>query len=102
MAGFGQQAPLPITQQTLWKRMHERGVLRREQAQQKNQIRRVIGGKTEYVIDIPASYVSETGHSGHSGHRVTQPQQNQQAPDDLFPAWYAQKPVSGQEAQSVI
>jgi hypothetical protein len=30
-----QQAPLPITQQTLWKRMHEQGVLRRETGQQK-------------------------------------------------------------------
>jgi hypothetical protein len=54
-----QQAPLPLTQQTLWKRMHEQKILRREAAQQKNQVRRVIGGKTEYVIDISAYYVSQ-------------------------------------------
>ena len=30
-----QQAPLPITQQTLWKRMHEQGLLHRETGQQK-------------------------------------------------------------------
>jgi hypothetical protein len=88
-----QQAPLPMTQQTLWKRLHERGVLRREAAQQKNQVRRVIGGKTEYVIDIPAYYVEKIGHSGHAGHSEEQAQQNQSMLDDLFPVWYQQKPV---------
>ena len=52
-----QQAPLPITQQTLWKRMHEQGLLHRETGQQKNQVRRTIGGKREYVVSIPALYV---------------------------------------------
>jgi hypothetical protein len=96
-----QQAPLPITQQTLWKRMHEQGVLRRETGQQKNQVRRTIGGKREYVVDIPALYVQETGPSGPSGPYATQAQQNQYAPLDLFPAWSQQKPVHSETAKSV-
>src|SRR5262249_17325526 len=97
-----QQAPLPVTQHTLWKRMHERGVLRRETAQQKNKVRRVIGGKTEYVIDIGAHYVSETGHSGHSGHLAPQHQQKQSVPGDLFPPWYAQNRAIGPAAKPFI
>jgi DNA primase catalytic core len=88
-----QQAPLPVTQQTLWKRLHEQGLLRRETGQQKNQVRRTIGGKREYVVDISASYVPETGPSGPSGPHAPQAQQNQCVPVDLFPAWYQQQPV---------
>jgi hypothetical protein len=96
-----QQAPLPVTQQTLWKRMHEQGVLRRETGQQKNQVRRTIGGKREYVVDIPALYIQETGPSGPSGPYATQAQQNQRAPLDLFPAWYQQKPVHSETTKPV-
>jgi len=93
-----QQAPLPVTQQTLWKRLHEQGVLRRETGQQKNQVRRTIGGKREYVIDIPALYVQETGPSGP---HAAPAQQNPYVPLDLFPAWYQQKPVHSATTQPV-
>jgi hypothetical protein len=96
-----QQAPLPITQQTLWKRIHEQGLLRREAGQQKNQARRTIGGKREYVVDISAILVSETGPSGPTGPHAAQAQQNQQIPLDLFPAWYQRKPVHSAAAQPV-
>jgi hypothetical protein len=96
-----QQAPFPITQQTLWKRLHEQGVLRRETGQQKNQVRRMIGGKREYVVDIPALYVAETGPTGPIGPDAAQVQQNQGAPVDLFPAWYQQKPVHSEVIKPV-
>ena len=96
-----QQAPLPITQQTLWKRMHEQGLLHRETGQQKNQVRRTIGGKREYVVSIPALYVQETGPSGPTGPHAVQNQQNQHTPLDLFPVWYQQKPVHSEAVKSV-
>jgi hypothetical protein len=96
-----QQAPLPITQQTLWKRMHEQCLLRRETSQHKNQVRKTIGGKREYVVDIPALSVQETGPSGPAGPQAAQAQQTHQLTLDLFPPWYQRKPVHSETAQSV-
>lgn len=87
-----QKAPLAITQQTLWKRMHEQGLLFRTSSEEKNKVRRTIGSERRYVVDISASLLSETGTSGTSGINNQNPQQNQGETLSRFPAWYTPKP----------
>jgi hypothetical protein len=50
-----QKRPLTLSAQTLWKRMHERGLLKRDPSQDKNRVKRTIGGKRDYVIDVAAT-----------------------------------------------
>jgi hypothetical protein len=57
---------MTLSPTTLWKRMHEQDLLRRDSTQAKNKAKRTIGGQRLYVIDIDAGllYVSVTGTSG--------------------------------------
>jgi hypothetical protein len=48
---------LVLSAQTLWKRLHERGLLRRDPSQDKNKVKRTIGAKRPYVIDIAVSLI---------------------------------------------
>jgi hypothetical protein len=47
-----QKRALTLSAQTLWKRMHERGLLKRDPSQDKNKVKRTIGGERKYVIDV--------------------------------------------------
>jgi Domain of unknown function (DUF927) len=50
-----QKRALPLSAQTLWKRMHERGLLKRDPSQDKNKVKRTIGGERKYVLDVAAT-----------------------------------------------
>jgi hypothetical protein len=83
-----QHAPLLLTQQTLWKRMHEQGVLIREPGRGKNLARKTVGDTRRYVVDISIGVLSsETGPIGPIGPEELQSLQNQQNFVGLFPGW---------------
>jgi hypothetical protein len=50
-----QKRALTLSAQTLWKRMQERGLLKRDPSQDKNQVKRTIGGNRTYVLDVAAT-----------------------------------------------
>ena len=50
-----QKAPMCTTQQVLWKRMHEHGLLVRDPSQNKNVVKRTIGAERRYVLEVAAS-----------------------------------------------
>jgi hypothetical protein len=50
-----QKRALTLSAQTLWKRMHERGLLKRDPSQDKNKVKRTIGGERKYAIDVAAT-----------------------------------------------
>jgi hypothetical protein len=92
-----QKAPLPITQQTLWKRMHEQGLLVRDPSQDKNKVKRTVGQKRTYIIDIDIALLSpETGTSGTSGtpsHNCNENNARNGHVPYRFPVWYGPQPV---------
>lgn len=50
-----QKRALSLSAQTLWKRLHERGLLKRDPSQDKNKVKRTIGSERPYVIDVAAN-----------------------------------------------
>jgi hypothetical protein len=86
-----QKAPLPITQQTLWKRMHEHGLLICLPSRG-NKVPRTIGDRRQPVVDISSTLIlPESCTSGTSGTSGQQPQQQQGQTVCNFPAWYSEK-----------
>jgi hypothetical protein len=53
--GKDQGMPLPVSQQTLWKRMRERGLLVREDTRETNKVRKTVCGVRIQVIQIRLS-----------------------------------------------
>lgn len=87
----GQQAPLPITQRILWKRLREQGLLVTQPSQQQNTVARDIGPdkKSKRVLDLSVTLFSPENSmnsmdSMHSAHA----QQNNVEVPYCFPAWY--------------
>ena len=90
----GQQAPLPITQRTLWKRMREHGMLVTQPSQQQNTVARDIGPdkKSKRVLDMSVALLSpENSMNSMNSTAGGQAQQNQAPLPYCFPAWYGQK-----------
>jgi hypothetical protein len=102
----GQQAPLPITQRILWKRMREHGMLVTQPSQAQNTVARHIGpdSKTKRVLDMPVALLSpENSKNSKVSNPDAQVQQNQAPVPYCFPVWYDQKqyPDAGENSIQV-
>jgi hypothetical protein len=90
----GQQAPLPITQRILWKRMREHGMLVTQPSQAQNTVARHIGpdNKTKRVLEMSVALLSpENSKNSKLSNPDVQVQQNQAPLPYCFPVWYDQK-----------
>lgn len=91
-----QQAPLPLTQRTLWKRLAEQGLLAVEPSQAQHTVRREIGPdkKRQRVIEIiSACYAPEISPNSPDDAKYQQINDIPHALADCFPCWYATQTV---------
>jgi hypothetical protein len=94
----GQQAPLPITQRILWKRMREHGMLVTQPSQAQNTVSRDIGPdkKSKRVLDLPVTLLSpENSMNSKFSMQGVQVQHKQAPLPYCFPVWYGQKQYEG-------
>lgn len=87
-----QQAPLPLTQRTLWKRLAEQGLLAVEPSQAQHTVRREIGPdkKRQRVIEIlSAFYAPEISPNSPDDDKSQQTDDIPRTLVDCFPCWYA-------------
>jgi hypothetical protein len=99
----GQQAPLPITQRTLWKRMREQGMLVTQPSQAQNTVSRDIGPdkKSKRVIDVAVALLcSENSRNSMFSRQSAQTQHNQAPLPYCFPAWYGHQQYAGFDTNS--
>src|SRR5262249_30280092 len=100
----GQQAPLPITQRTLWKRMREQGMLVTQPSQAQNTVARDLGPdkKSKRVLDIAVALLSpENSMFSMNSMQRGNMQQNQAEVPYCFPAWYVLKQYADIEQNSM-
>jgi hypothetical protein len=100
----GQQAPLPITQRTLWKRMREQGMLVTQPSQAQNTVSRRIGPKqkTIRVLDVSVAFFSPE-NSIFSNNRIQayNSQKNKADAGDCFPVWYSMQQYQASEKNRI-
>jgi hypothetical protein len=88
----GQQAPLPITQRTLWKRMREQGMLVTQPSQAQNTVSRRIGPdqKTTRVLDLSVALFSpENSIFSNNSIQSYNSQKNKADSGYCFPVWHS-------------
>jgi hypothetical protein len=90
----GQQAPLPITQRILWKRMREHGMLVTQPSQAQNTVSRDIGPdkKSKRVLDLSVALLSPDNSMNRKfSMQSVHLQQNHASLPYCFPVWYGQQ-----------
>lgn len=89
-----QQAPFPVTQRTLWKRLQEAGVLLTQPSQPQHTVVRTIGRKNTRVLALSlAAYLSKNSSSSAPPETASNPQQENELHGYCFPTWWQSRQV---------